>query len=140
MLRNVPNDYTRDMLLALLSEEGFNSRFDFLYLPMDTRRKVGLGYAFLNMVTHADAERAFAELRGYSNWKVIGSSKVLEVAWGNPLQGLAAHVERYRNSPMMHPEVPDEFKPVLFEHGRRIEFPEPTQKLRAPKQSFGKSG
>merc|ERR1712099_198065 len=106
---------------------------------MDTKRKVGLGYAFVNMVTHADAERAFVGLRGYSKWKVIGSSKVLEVAWGNPLQGLAAHVDRYRNSPMMHPEVPDEFRPLLFNAGERVAFPPPTQKLRAPRYNVSKT-
>lgn len=43
---------------------------------------------------------------------------------------------RYRDSPIMHGSVPDEFKPVIFEAGtgRRVDFPEPTKKLRAPRR------
>lgn len=133
MLRNLPNDYTRAMVLELLDENGFACCYNFLYVPMDYTRKVGLGYAFVNLTEHLDAQRAFKELRGFSDWKVLGSSKVLEVAWGNPLQGLKAHVDRYQNSPMMHPEVLEEFRPLLFKDGVRIDFPAPTQKLRAPR-------
>merc|ERR1719277_1985623 len=100
---------------------------------MDSRRKVGLGYAFVNLLRPADARRTFDVLAGFSEWKVPGSSKVLEVAWGNPLQGFDAHVERYRNSPIMHPDVPEAFKPVVFNKGVRIESPAPTQPLKPPR-------
>ena len=30
-----------------------------------------------------------------------------------------AHVERYKNSPVMHKSVPDEYKPVIFADGVR---------------------
>jgi len=134
MLRNLPNDYSRDMLMELLNDKGFESCYDFLYLPMDTKRKVGLGYAFLNLVSHADAVRAFDELDGLSSWKISGSAKVLTIAWGHPLQGLEAHMERYRNSSVMHSSVPDEYKPMVFEDGERVSFPEPTGSIRAPKK------
>ena len=39
----------------------------------------------------------------------MSSQKVCEVCWGNPLQGLGAHIVRYRNSPVMHQSVPDEY-------------------------------
>merc|ERR1740120_413238 len=55
MLRNIPNDYTRDMLLELLDSEGLASLYDFVYLPSDFKRWQGLGYAFVNMVSHEDA-------------------------------------------------------------------------------------
>ena len=32
--------------------------------------------------------------------------------WSHPYQGLDAHIERYRNSPVMHEDVPDEYKPM----------------------------
>lgn len=132
MLRNLPNDYTREMLLNLLHEEGFEGCYDFLYVPIDFKRSVGLGYAFVNLVSHTHAQRMFECLSGYTRWKV-SSQKVLEVAWGAPLQGLDQHVERYKNSPLMHEEVLDEFKPMLFANGKRIPFPEPTKKLRPPR-------
>merc|ERR1712039_1117033 len=101
----LPNDYTRDMLLELMDTKGFKGRFDFLYLPMDFKRRSNLGYAFINFVTHEDAERARSLLQDFSEWK-MSSKKVLQVLWSSPLQGVAANIERYRNSPVMHQDVP----------------------------------
>ena len=42
MLRNVPNNYTREMFLALLDDNGFAGRYDFVYLPCDFRRQADL--------------------------------------------------------------------------------------------------
>jgi len=133
MLRNLPNDYNRDLLCELLDEEGFSGRYNFVYLPMDFQRWAGFGYAFVNMLDHEAALDAWNHLSGFSKWKVVGSNKVCEVCWGAPLQGLVAHRERYRNSPVMHPEIPDHFKPALFEDGQRISFPAPTQRIRPPR-------
>jgi len=33
----------------------------------------------------------------------------------------------------MHPDVPDPYKPAIFEDGARVVFPAPTQSLTAPK-------
>merc|ERR1711920_393260 len=138
MLRNLPNDYTRQMLLDLLNQNGFDKDYDFVYLPMDFKRKAGLGYGFVNLVSHEAASRVFDKLQGFSGWERLCSAKVLEVAWGHPLQGLNPHVERYRNSPVMHEDVPDEFRPLLFKDGVRVAFPPPTRKLRAPRVKGGK--
>merc|ERR1740130_533132 len=43
MFRNVPNSYSRDMLLELLDQEGFQGCYDFLYLPTDFLSLAGLG-------------------------------------------------------------------------------------------------
>jgi hypothetical protein len=131
MLRNLPNDYSRDMLLDLLVSEGLAGRYDFVYLPTDFKRMAGLGYAFVNMVTPEDARQIWAIFQGFSRWR-FASQKVCEVAWGQPLQGLEQHIERYRNSPVMHTDVPDEFKPAIFMGGQRMQFPPPTKQLRAP--------
>merc|ERR1719401_2723791 len=110
MLRNLPNKYTRSALMGLLDENGFKDCYDLVYLPIDFKRSASFGYAFVNMGTHADAERSFKVFQGFSNWTICASNKVLQVAWGEPLQGLDAHVERYRNSPVMHEDIPEEFK------------------------------
>ena len=47
-----------------------------------------------------------------------------------------AHVERYRNSPVMHRSVPDEYEPVIFKNGVRKNFPRPTKKVKAPTAGF----
>jgi RNA recognition motif-containing protein len=131
MLRNLPNDYNRSMLLSLLDEEGFAGKYDFVYLPIDFASGAGVGYAFINMVSHQDAERFRVHFTGFTKW-AFPSRKVAEVAWSNPNQGLAVHIERYRNSTVMHPSVCDDFKPALFANGVRVPFPLPTRIIKAP--------
>mmetsp|Transcript_75936 Transcript_75936/g.180546 ORF Transcript_75936/g.180546 Transcript_75936/m.180546 type:complete len:539 (+) Transcript_75936:111-1727(+) len=137
MLRNIPNNYTRVMLQDLLDGKGFAGRYDFIYLPMDFRSAAGLGYAFVNLTTHHHAEEAFSKFQGFSEWKAV-SQKVCEVAWGHPLQGFEAHVERYRNSPVMHKDVQEEFRPAIYKDGVQIPFPAPTKAVHAPRNKRGK--
>lgn len=132
MMRNIPNDYTREMLLKLLDQEGFQGSYDLVYLPIDYHSKVGFGYAFINLVSHAEAERFRTHFTDFAKWEVV-SQKVCEVCWSSVLQGVQAHIDRYRSSPVMHEAVRDEFKPVLFENGKRIPFPGPTKSIRAPR-------
>jgi len=132
MLRNVPNNYSRAMVLDMLDGEGFGGLYDFLYLPMDFNSRACLGYAFVNLVSPGVVQRFWKHFDGFSNW-MLPSRKVCRVGWAGPHQGLDAHVNRYLNSPVMHDTVPDEFKPVLFQDGVRIQFPGPTKLARAPR-------
>jgi len=131
MLRNLPNDYTRDMLVNLLESAGFRGRFDFVYLPVDFERASGLGYAFVNFVTHNDAQSAMMVLANFDDWEVP-SVKVLQLSWSMPLQGLTANVERYRNNAVMHPDVPELFKPLVLKDGYPVAFPFPTRHIHPP--------
>jgi hypothetical protein len=141
MMRNLPNNYTRDMLLELLDHHDFLHGYDLVYLPIDFQTEAGLGYAFVNLVTPEEAERFRRHFHGFSDWRVT-SEKVCEVSWSDALQGIEAHVERYRNSPVMHESVPDLFKPALFDKaGNRVPFPEPTKTIRPPRlRKFGPKG
>lgn len=132
MLRNVPNNYTRDMLLELVDSMGFACKYDFAYLPIDFKSQAGLGYAFINFVSSFEAQRCFNVFEGFSSWGVY-TEKVGTVAWGSPSQGLTANVERYLNSPVMHHSIPDTWKPALFAQGVRIAFPPPTKPMKPPK-------
>lgn len=132
MLRNIPNRYTQNTLLALIDETEFKGRYDFVYLPMDFRNGVNLGYAFVNLLVHEDALRLMEKFQGFVGWS-FDSAKVCEVSWAHPHQGYEEHIERYRNSPVMHPNMPDEYKPMVFKDGARIPFPPPTKAIRAPK-------
>jgi len=132
MLRDLPDAYSRSALLELLDTEGFFGRFDFFYLPVDFKHQRNLGYALINLVSPMEALRLTRHFNGFTNWNVT-SDKVCSVSWCNPQQGLEAHVERYRNSPVMHESVPTDWQPMLLSHGVQVAFPEPTKKMKAPK-------
>merc|ERR1711988_1545769 len=131
MMRNIPNSCSRKHLLGLIDDHGFAGCYDLVYLPVDFKKWVGLGYAFINFCSTSEAERFRHHFNGFSEWS-WQSSKVCEVSWSDALQGLRDNVERYRNIPVMHTAVPDEFKPVLFKNGKRIPFPPPTRKIKDP--------
>jgi len=131
MMSNLPNDYTRDMLVQMLDKEGFAGCYDFVYLPMDFERGCGLGYAFVNMVDASFVAMFKRCFDAYSNWG-LRTSKVCRVTWSDRDQGLKANIRRYRNSPVMHPSVADEFKPCVFSDGVRAPFPSPKRGLRKP--------
>lgn len=109
--------------------QGFMGEYDFIYVPMNLRRAECCGYAFVNACTDEIGERMLQQLQSFSNWGT--SCQPLEVSWSEALQGLEAHVERYRNSPVMRPEVPEECKPLLLTDGYPVRFPPPTQRLKA---------
>jgi len=132
MLRNLPNNYTREMLLAMLDAEGFLGKYDFTYLPIDFKTQACLGYAFVNLASPDIVQQFWAAFDGYSKW-VLPSKKVCGVTWSGPHQGREAHVDRYRNSPVMHPMVPEPYKPLVFEDGQRVPFPTSTKTPRAPR-------
>jgi len=138
MLRNLPSGYTFRMLLDLLDSRGFAGCYDFAYLPVNFETMTCLSHAFVNMVSPLDAERLREQLEGFSDW-ALPSDNVCQVVWNDKHQGLAALVERYRNSPVMHPDIPEECRPVLLSGGRRMQFPPPTQRVKSPKMRRNKA-
>lgn len=131
MFRNLPKNLTQMALLETLEAQGFSSLYDFAYLPVDFQKMVSFGYAVVNFVTHEAAEKAMRAFTGFTAWPVP-SRRACTMVWNTPCQGLAAHIERYRDSPLMHPDVAQEFKPMLFSHGFSAVYPPPTKQLKAP--------
>jgi len=134
MLRNLPGGFTRRNLLDFLDAQGFAGRYDFAYLPVSFETMTSLTRAFVNMVGPGDAERLRDHLEGFSSWD-RPSDSVCHVVWNDKCQGLSELVERYRNSPVMHEGIPEECKPLIFLNGKKVKFPPPTQKIKAPKVS-----
>jgi len=132
MVRNIPNNCSREQLITFMNDEGFEGFYTLVYLPIDLKNRVGLGYAFIDFISNAEAVKFMNYFQGFDKWN-MKSEKVCDVAWSDALQGLDEHVERYRDSPVMHDSVPEEFKPVLFKNGERVPFPEPTKRIRAPR-------
>lgn len=132
MLRNIPGDYTRTMVVELLDCCGLAGKYNFLYVMTNFETMAGLGSVLVNFVSHADAEIARINLQGFSQWRVQ-SRNVCEVGWEESFQGLDAHIDRYRNSSLMHQDVPDQYKPIILESGVRVPFPPTTRRVRAPR-------
>merc|ERR1712039_311383 len=114
--------------------------YNFAYLPIHFGSECNFGYAFINLTSPAVAQRFRTHFKGFEAWpqgsRVPESDaklKAAEVFWSHPHQGTEMHIERYRNSPLMHKDVPDRHKPVLFREGKRIDFPPPTRKLKEPR-------
>jgi len=137
MMRNLPNNYTREMLLAMLDDQGFAGCYDFIYLPCDFERSANLGYAFVNLVDSRLVDSFWTTFDGFSQWE-LPTAKVCQVRWSGPHQGLQAHIDRYRNSPVMHKSVPDDYKPIIFSNGVRQTFPPPTKRIKAPSRTSGR--
>mmetsp|Transcript_41437 Transcript_41437/g.125202 ORF Transcript_41437/g.125202 Transcript_41437/m.125202 type:complete len:516 (-) Transcript_41437:148-1695(-) len=128
MLRNIPNKYTREMLIKQLCLE-FNGLFDFMYLPIDFKNKCNVGYGFINFRTPEACEVFVSKFHGVDVRKCLpglNSKKIVEVTPAR-VQGLSENVRRLKNSPVMnqlqdHPE----WMPLLFnKDGIEEPFPLP---------------
>merc|ERR1711971_105832 len=128
IMRNIPSEYTREELLDLIDQQGFQGLYDFFYLPYDFQTNLNQGYAFINFATMESFERFQEHFSGFKNWEVLSDS-ICEVSFSDKLCNSGDCIETYRNSAVMRDHVEDRFKPVVFEHGQRIPFPEPTKKL-----------
>jgi len=130
MLRNIPNKYTREMLVKQLNQD-FRGRFDFVYLPIDFKNRCNVGYGFINFRT-ADAYDEFvAKFNGVDVRKCLpglNSRKVAEVTPAR-VQGLDENVQRLRKGPVMNELVhhPDWMPLLLNEDGEEKDFPLPDQ-------------
>lgn len=130
MLRNLPESYLRHNVLRLLADEGFGRSYDFLYMPIHFAFGFNFGYVFVNLISAEEAQRFYDHFDGFARWD---SDKIAHVNWGETHRTLAQQILRYRNSPLLHPTVPDILKPCLFRDGHRVPFPPPTRRVRAPR-------
>jgi len=133
MLYELGNNITRKQLLQRLNAVGLRGLYDFVYLPMDYKFGLSFGHAVVNFVSHQDAVVALRCINGVGDW---ATEEPIRANWSTELQGLQAHVDRFRNSPAMHHSVSDEFKPIILCNGEIVSFPAPTKKIKAPARQF----
>jgi hypothetical protein len=132
LLKNIPSSCTTSMLVDMLNSQGFEGCYNFVYAPTDFRSLTSFGYGFVNLISYDVAVRMMEALEGYDGFASTGVTS-MEVCWSMPHQGLDLQIRRFQNSPVMHPSVPDEIKPMIFIDGVRSPFPEPTKQLREPR-------
>lgn len=127
VMRNLPSNYSRAFLLDLLDAHGFAGKYDFVYMPIEFGSGTTFGFAFVNLTGPEHAAHFKAVFEGFTSWQVP-CEREATVGWSWS-QGYDAHVNRYRNSPVMHDAMPDDCKPVVFANGVRATFPPPTKKV-----------
>lgn len=128
IMRNLPCSFLRDDLIAQLDASGFAGLYNLVYMPIDFKTEMGMGYAFVNLISADVLQRFSLAFEGFRQWprNATGrkSYKVCTVQLSNT-QGLDANLHRYRNSPGMSDGVPEHFRPALFNGTSRIPFPNP---------------
>lgn len=65
MIRNVPNFFKQKKLMQELDRLGFEGKYDFLYLPIDTSTLWNVGYAFVNFEDPQQAKTCMEVIQGY---------------------------------------------------------------------------
>jgi hypothetical protein len=103
----------------MLDAAGMQGLYDFAYLPMDFKKGKVFGHAIINFVAPDSAEKA--------NSHFAGAGATIE--WCDSHQGLDDLIQRYRNSPIMHPSMPEMTKPIIFCNGLVAPFPSPTEEV-----------
>lgn len=58
MIKNIPNSFTQDKLLAIL-EKFVKFEIEFLYLPLDKSTGCNLGYGYVSLVNHKSVLRLY---------------------------------------------------------------------------------
>ncbi|GJT82948.1 putative RNA recognition motif 2, nucleotide-binding alpha-beta plait domain protein [Tanacetum coccineum] len=92
MIRNIPNNYTRELLVKFLEdhcktqnemvENDGKSAFDFVYLPIDFKHCLNVGYTFVNFTTSEAVWKSHVCITRKS-WPLFKSKKIAQVvrAW-----------------------------------------------------------
>jgi hypothetical protein len=131
MVRNLVSSLQQRAFLQQLNALGYKGRYDFLYMPMNFRDQGNnFGYAFVNFLSPQLARQFMSHVcilgqnGGPDSW---------QTSWST-CQGVDANIERYRNSPLMHGDVPDYCKPALLDtYGNKVQFPLPTKPIPKPR-------
>ncbi|XP_039001756.1 protein MEI2-like 4 [Hibiscus syriacus] len=123
MLKNIPNKYTSNMLLAAINERG-GGTYDFVYLPIDFKNKCNVGYAFVNMIEPSQVIAFYQAFNG-KKWEKFNSEKVASLAYAR-IQGKAALIAHFQNSSLMNEDK--RCRPILFNTdgpnaGDQVPFP-----------------
>jgi hypothetical protein len=64
MMKQVPLKYSQRKLLREINDSGFAGKYDFLFLPMDSRSHANRGFAFVNLVSAGVAEEFYKKFHG----------------------------------------------------------------------------
>jgi len=138
MVRNIPNMYTRSMLIEELDSLGFEGDYDFIYLPIDKSTQWNVGYAFVNFKTSEAAKRCVTDVTDYTfNRFEHGSRKVAQISVAH-IQGLERNLEYYSKTAVQCARV-NAHRPH-FVSDRRQEAPEANGRSQRKQRRHGLNG
>lgn len=89
IIRNIPRNYTQEMLLR---EWPIDGSYDFLYMPPDKRCAAGAGYAFVNFRSEALA----TEFKATWHRRRLGDAQHTLSIIPADIQGLAANLRQLK--------------------------------------------
>jgi hypothetical protein len=97
MVRNLPNKLTPAMIVECINELGYEGKYDYLFVPIDTNApgwaNRNLGYCFLNLVSADVAFRFCLDAYGCSFRQAISSTKTSKISIAEE-QGVLANLRR----------------------------------------------
>lgn len=128
MLRNIPCKYMQGNLLREIDQMGFEGTYDFFYLPLDTRNKTSVGYAFVNFLDEKDAERFTTTFTGY-RFQRHQNEKIAEVSPAK-IQGLRNNVMHFANSAVVNARN-SKCRPIVLQSGIKRDFGDLVAELHA---------
>lgn len=103
VLKNIPTSYTPEQLLAALHECGYFAEIDFVYVPVDfKRRDRGLGFAILNFARSTVCGKFAADFHladVCDKFTEADSKKCFEVS-AALIQGAQANIRHLQKSPV----------------------------------------
>ncbi|KZV35126.1 hypothetical protein F511_20219 [Dorcoceras hygrometricum] len=112
MIKNIPNRLRRDDILKFLDGHccAYSLEYDFLYLPMDFRKKGNLGYAFVNFTSPISANK-FKKILQNFKWET----------------GKEVYTRRFKDAEFACHEM--DFLPVVLDPPRNGSDPNPCPPL-----------
>lgn len=102
MIRNIPNKYTKELMLETLDED-FMGTYDFFYLPIDFKNGCNVGYAFINFKELKYIEAFYKRFDGMS-WKRFNSEKICQIKYAR-IQGKRECELHFKGSSLMNQPV-----------------------------------
>ncbi len=98
MIRNIPNKFTKNQLLAKI-DRNFAKAYDFFYLPIDFNNKCNRGYAFINFISLDYIKPFFLEFN-CRMWILFNSEKICKINYAR-IQGKMECENHFKNSSLM---------------------------------------
>lgn len=97
-IKNIPNKYTKEMLLKLIDEE-FEGKYTFFYLPIDFNQKCNMGFAFIKLTDVKTVEQFYRRFQG-KKWPKFNSEKICDLKYAR-LQNSDELKTHFNNSNLM---------------------------------------